>query len=124
MTREYVLSEIAQALTFRESIGPKNCGLWADLLAQLGAEVSERDIFDALEASPLWRRCSVHAGDGEWEPGPWRRDYARARIWDEVVQTIGIDAFTGVATRVLERFLRGNYSVPRASTVARWKAAA
>ena len=123
MTRKYALDHIADALLFRASIGPKNCGLWADLLAQLGAEVSERDIFDALKASPLWRRHGVY-GAGEWEPGPWRRDYARARVWAEVVQTAGIDAFTALATRMLERFMRGNYSVPRASTVERWKAAA
>ena len=123
MTRKYALEHAADALLFREGIGRGNCRLWVELLAHMGAEVSERDIFDALEASPLWRHRELSVA-GEWEPGPWRRDYARARIWDEVVQTAGLDAFTAIAARVLERFLRRNYSVPRASTVERWKAAA
>ena len=122
MTREYAHT-LPKALVFLRTIGPRNCHLWVDLLAQLGAEVSERDLFAALKASPLWRRHGVY-GAGDWEPTPSAFDAARARVWDEVVQTAGLDAFTAIATRVLERFLRGNYSVPRASTVARWKAAA
>jgi len=123
MTREYALTHIAKALVFRESIGRGNCHLWVDLLAQLGAEVSERDLFAALKASPLWRRHGVY-GAGDWEPTPSAFDAARARVWADVVQTAGLDAFTAIATRILERFMRGNYSTPRPSTVARWKAAA
>ena len=120
MTREYAHT-LPKALVFLRTIGPRNCHLWVDLLAQLGAEVSERDIFDALKASPLWRRHGVY-GAGDWEPTPSAFDAARARVWAEVVQTIGIDAFTALATRMLERFMRGNYSKPTAAEVARWKA--
>ena len=49
-------------------------------------------------------------------------DDARARVWADVVQTADLDAFTALATRMLERFMRGNYSEPTAAEVARWKA--